>query len=266
MMTYFSITTTSEKDIWQQLESLRHEVRELGLSIFGLRQDDLRTVFGGQIASVLDERIERFFTEQRQLASDRAALDKIEIDTKGLVRDVIDLFQMEGKDKAMEKLDEHVLKIHGLNLLLESSEIPSFLFDIVQQMRSYFTLSDTIFQTNARTKEPYRPQGEVLKERGPDFSKTAEDILGPLASSWRLELLRLISLEEDGLAGLSRKMGLKKGHLQFHIGSLMDAGYIRYDKKGHIYLITRKGKVALEMVGRLVDAVQEEGTDPHGSG
>jgi DNA-binding IclR family transcriptional regulator len=58
--------------------------------------------------------------------------------------------------------------------------------------------------------------------------------------------------EDESLATLSRTLGLKKGHLQFHLNVLAASGLIIYDRKSHLYAITGKGGRALDGLTRLV--------------
>jgi DNA-binding IclR family transcriptional regulator len=80
--------------------------------------------------------------------------------------------------------------------------------------------------------------------------------LSPLASSWRINILRLLTEEDDGLAELGRKLGLKKGHAQFHIKALVGSGYIAYERKSRLYSITVKGSEAYTGVMALVQRLE----------
>lgn len=254
MTSYFSITTAPNDDILEQLEALRQEVRMLGSSISGLRQDDLRKVFGEQIRSVLKERIERFFYEKSASPDSSEELKDIKAELNDLVDDTISIFQKYGKSRAIARLDEFEPRVHGLNLLAETPELPRFVFDLVQQVRSYLNTSDTVLHPKIDHLEGLSQSQTPTK--GAVFSlPLAEELLSPLANSWRLGLLTLLTKEDEGLAGLSRSMGLKKGHLQFHLNSLLESGYVRYDKKSHLYSITKKGETALDGVAKLIDSL-----------
>ena len=61
-----------------------------------------------------------------------------------------------------------------------------------------------------------------------------------------------LSKDGDSSASLGKKLGLKKGHLQFQVRCLLDADYIRYDRKSRLCSINDKGAIALDEVTKLI--------------
>jgi predicted transcriptional regulator len=76
--------------------------------------------------------------------------------------------------------------------------------------------------------------------------------LAPLVSAKRIDILLHLAAEDESLATLSRTLGLKKGHLQFHLNVLATSGLIIYDRKSHLYAITDKGTRALDGLSVLI--------------
>jgi DNA-binding IclR family transcriptional regulator len=70
-----------------------------------------------------------------------------------------------------------------------------------------------------------------------------------------MSILMLLSREDESLTGLSKSLGLQKGHLQFHLKILLEPGFINYDRKSRLYSITAKGSTALDGIGRLVESL-----------
>ena len=66
-----------------------------------------------------------------------------------------------------------------------------------------------------------------------------------------------LSNDDETLTGLSNGLGLKKGHLQFHIDSLLRAKYIKYDRKSHLYSITARGAIALDEIKKLIERLHD---------
>ncbi|MGQ9721536.1 MAG: winged helix-turn-helix domain-containing protein [Candidatus Jordarchaeum sp.] len=105
------------------------------------------------------------------------------------------------------------------------------------------------------TKELYSPKSwsgfEEIKE------EEICDLLAPLSNVTRLKIL--ISLGKGGknFSQLERQIGIKGGHLQFHLNSLIQAGYVAQEKPQGKYLITIKGLRALRFSYELRDIIGE---------
>jgi DNA-binding transcriptional ArsR family regulator len=101
------------------------------------------------------------------------------------------------------------------------------------------------------------PEGPA-KGEGPAEAPRPEDMeaaLAPLSNAWRLKILVMLSGSERSLSGISRALGMRTGHLQFHIRKLRDAGYISLDRKRRTYSLTAKGQRALYGAERLVSGL-----------
>jgi DNA-binding transcriptional ArsR family regulator len=93
------------------------------------------------------------------------------------------------------------------------------------------------------TKDLYTPR------RKPGFEEVREeeicDLLAPLSHVIRLKILKNLGKGGKNYAQLERQIGVKSGHLQFHLNNLVQAGYVTQEKPKGKYLITMKGLKAL---------------------
>jgi DNA-binding transcriptional ArsR family regulator len=236
---FYNGGVTLNNDLQRQLEALLVEVRLLSRSVIHLRHDDFRLVFGEQIRPILVERIERFFGQEDD--------DQARAELLGLVDRYIAEFQRSGAGAA-----ENVLTRFERSSP-HRGEREAFVAGLVGQMREYLAVSERIAQqaqssagTSAPSLEPERPLSPGAVERA----------LAPLSSSRRIEIMALLSRDGESLAALSKALGMKKGHLQFHLNVLSEAGLIAYDRKSRLYSLTGKGGRALEGISRLMGELE----------
>jgi len=239
---YFYYCETMDNDeLRDQIETLRNEMRVLGNSFASLRMDDIRTVLGEQARTFQRERIERFF-EQRQKEGLAGPTDlRCKIDLEQFIELNIFTFKQRGRTEAIRELDDHVRDEHPALSDDYPPECVKFAEEVFDQLREYYNMPEKMLHpTMLGIDVTSRPRPRKIS------SKDVEDALAPLANSWRIDLLAALSDEEFGLAELGRKIGLKKGHAQFHIKALLASGYIRYDRKSRLYSLTEKGREAYD--------------------
>ncbi len=78
---------------------------------------------------------------------------------------------------------------------------------------------------------------------------TAEDVyhsLDPLSHPARMEVLMILSEGDLSFTEVSKKVNLRTGHLQYHMKSLMDAGYVSRKVSRGPFSLTKQGSIALE--------------------
>jgi DNA-binding MarR family transcriptional regulator len=243
--------TVDNEDIRNQIEVLRNELRALGNSFADLKQDDARTVLAMQVRSVMIERSERFFAGLERAGKLDGPAKRCRGDLDEFLEENIGSFRQGGKDMALKELLRYELGDHTVRSKGYPAGCRRYAKDMFEQLRSYYDASESIFSPIGRSAGRISSVINVKEE--PSISpQTIEEALSPLASSWRIGILRSLSEEDDGLAELGRKLGLKKGHAQFHIKALLGPGYISYDRKSKLYSITAKGSEAYEGVRALV--------------
>lgn len=233
-------------DIQKQLEALLSEVRLLSKSVIHLRRDDFRMVFGEQIKPILMERIDRFFGEGPKGS---VGHEEARSQMKDLVERFITDFQQNGEEAASRTLYEFG-SVERSDLVDPEEKRQAFTSELVGQMRDYLAASERISQQAA----PPAPSVTVHERSVKPLSPAAvEGTLGPLSNGHRIQVMLLLSRDDESLAALSKGLDMKKGHLQFHLDVLKSAEYISYDRKSHLYTLTAKGGRALAGISRLVD-------------
>lgn len=126
-------------------------------------------------------------------------------------------------------------------------------------MNAFKTLEDLIENSKEVsekfTKDLYSPKGwssfEEIKE------EEICDLLAPLSNVTRLKILKNLGKGGKNFAQLERQIGIKGGHLQFHLNNLTQAGYVAQEKPQGKYLITMRGLKALKFLYQLREAVGE---------
>ena len=237
-------------DIREQIEALREEVRGLSTSIINLRQDDMRKVFGDQIRPVLVDRIVRHYSR----VGGQPTANVFEVKQKEGLMDLVDrtitTFQRDGWAIALRSLDEH--EVAATSSRSGNGELDGFEAQIVTQLREYLLLSEHIFNQTVPENPRSNDQGAAIQTLSPE---QAERVLAPLSNARRVQVMLILARESNSLAELSRELDLKKGHLQFHLKSLLDVDYIRFDRKSRLYSISPKGAQVLEGVAKLVSGL-----------
>lgn len=238
-------------DIQRQLDSLREEIRDLNASLVRLRPEDIRTVYGDQTRSVLMEWIERFFQQRAQKAGngdEEARLQARLIEIVGLTDQAI---RGHGRDHTLIALDQ--LETDFLPPSKGDHQLRRFVLNLVSQSRYYIEDSDVMVQevgpATIRAAVPALSNDEALSPT------TVEWVLGPLSNSLRIRILMLLSKGDERLVDLCESMNMQKGHIQYHLRTLMGNRYIIYDRKSRLYSITGRGRVALDGLAKLTDLI-----------
>ncbi len=121
--------------------------------------------------------------------------------------------------------------------------------EIVEQFDNYFSIS---IGWNEQISGPGPSRKASSLEEGILSPEKVEELIGPLSNAIRVGVLLELKAMEGGLTELSRRMGLQKGHLQFHVKILSEAGYVLLDRRTHLYALTSRGERALKMLGEMV--------------
>jgi hypothetical protein len=239
------------KEVQEQLDSLRKEIREMSSILHRIQEEDVRRVYGEQIRSVLNERSHRFFEAERgRLRSGEDGwLHKVEETISMMIEETVTTYQMMDQDKALTVLEEHssrpwpsgprdsVLRCHG------------FMDDVIDQFKRYFTIS-----IGWRGQIGLLTQAQDCIGTGsvPLSPELVERVLSPLSNPIRFGVMTSLRVKGRGLTEMGRELGLQKGHLQFHMRALVDAGYLVLDRRTHLYSLTPRGDLALRGVEDLV--------------
>ncbi len=105
----------------------------------------------------------------------------------------------------------------------------------------------TVFSLAMRITDRLETGGETEEIPQLDWEEVAER-LKPLSHPNRLSILNLLKEGPASFSTISSELGLRTGHLQFHLGTLEEVGHIRKGDQRGIYEITLRGMTALEGV------------------
>jgi len=237
------------EELRRQIEALRSEVRALGDSFMSLRQDDVRSALVRQIRPVLMEMVDRYLDEDVFLTMPRSELAVLRRDIFRWLEGALDAFGRENSRGGLEYLQKRPAKQVVEDLGIDRA------LDVMSSLEAQLV---SYFNTYTKALQVGSPGGPGLGLGSAGLSPAAaEAALGPLSSSIRISILQRLSDEDDGLAALSRYLNMKKGHLQFHLKVLVDAGYISYDRKSRLYSLSRRGRVALDSISKLLAALAD---------
>jgi len=95
-----------------------------------------------------------------------------------------------------------------------------------------------------------------LSQKEESTPEEMESALGPLSNAWRLTILRMLAEQQLSLSEIARRLKMRTGHLQFHVRSLKEAGYISLNRGTRAYSITHRGRRALKGVDQLVSSLE----------
>jgi DNA-binding HxlR family transcriptional regulator len=160
--------------------------------------------------------------------------------------------------------------MHGALMVLEDTEArltyddslctdkrcSRYTLDTLHQIKALFSISDNLKFRNyiqpetsfSRLTSNGRLISHHASEKREATSVEVADLISMLANPWRLEVLRLLSQEEQSFSDISKALDLKTGHLQFHLKVLQEAGCIKNNPRRRMYSITLKGSTALDGV------------------
>lgn len=241
------------EDIQEQLQSLKDEVRRMGRTINRVQEEDVRFVFGEQIRPILMENVRRAFESAVKSGMSGRTSAAFESSLYVLIDRFITILQRFDTEHASSALDQGLVDIRSRFRPVDGDLIDEILSDIEGQMRQYLIMYGSLDKN---------VDIGVIKETGPQsvdepvLAGEVESVLSPLSSAVRYEIMITLKARERGLTEISRALNLQKGHLQFHVKTLMTADYIGLDKTTHQYYLTSKGETALKGIEELVKSIQ----------
>ncbi|MEN3034839.1 MAG: winged helix-turn-helix domain-containing protein [Candidatus Methanosuratincola sp.] len=240
-----------ETKLIEEIEGLRNEIRALGRDFGKIRYEDLRRAFCDEVRTLVG------------------------IETQGLINPEMNgigrTSECRLKEHCFEKLRETIEEglrrfargdttgalhlLTQLEALIESSERPCLdaaCMESVSSLTKEVKILITVFDTTLGSKcsrAPSDPPDKAItgktKMNGLPEPIEIENALMPLSNRWRITLLRLLSQGSMKFTEMSRALGLRTGHLQFHLRMLAKEGYLAADRVNKTYMITERGRAAL---------------------
>jgi len=236
--------------VLQELEELKRDVGNLNDTLVRIRYEDFKRVVCTQIQLVLAEHTRMLFDAKMgewSSSSECTLRDRCEKEMKRAVDEATHAYLMDDVKGALQVLD-------GIKNLLSANDAPcadpmcsKLATLLIHDVRMLLQLSEAICSKLEGTRA-----SEPLKRHTPE---EVSSILSPLSHPIRIEILRLLERQSSSFSDISRALGLKSGHLQFHLRMLRDAGYIRKSGRG-VYAITQRGTIALQGAERLMESLR----------
>jgi DNA-binding HxlR family transcriptional regulator len=244
----------TEKELMSELRSLRSDIGDYNDRQLQLRLEDFKSVFVTQMRDILAEEGRRTIGSglsdagQSSACSLKAACHR-EITSK--IEEAIEMVKKDDHGGAMSLLGgiETTICSDSSPCLDKSCSAKSLetIHDVKGLLSTYFTLRSRLLQSGS----------EIVKseDRSRNVRFTSENVertIAPLSNSWRVTILRMLSHNERTMSEIGKALNMKTGHLQFHMRTLKDAGYITSDRRRKTYSITERGNRAIRGLDELM--------------
>jgi DNA-binding transcriptional ArsR family regulator len=193
-----------------------------------------------QLTSKTNENMSKFLKERPSNCSmEDWCTRRVERATSMILR----AFMEQGTRSAIEQVKYHVESAtrHAKEIKCPDEECFK---NAINTFKTLEELIEGTTEVSAKfTKDLYTPKRWLV------FEDVKEEeicnLLAPLSHATRLKILKNLGKGGKNYAQLERQIGVKGGHLQFHLNNLIQAGYVTQEKPQGKYLITIKGLKAL---------------------
>jgi len=248
-MLYYSILHMSD-DILREIQVLKKDVGSSMDRLARLRYAELREAFAGEMRLALAEEGRRWAGQgfERIGASECGYRESCLMKLSDAVGASIDDFCRGRPDEASAGLDRTLELLCGSGSPCQSDECSRMAAETVRRTRMLLGVWSRIGADV--------PDAAAAAEAEPE---RVEEALGPLANAKRVQMLRALRAEPKGLSELGRSMGMRTGHLMFHVNALRDAGYIASDARTRLYSLTPSGRAALDGMDELMSRIGRAG-------
>jgi DNA-binding HxlR family transcriptional regulator len=247
------------KDILTRFDEIRKDVEALSDSLVNVRFDELKAAIVEQVKAIFSEHSRMLFESELERMSEFSSCPSKKECMEDLARsqqEMLAAFKRDDFTGALMAAEDMEARIGGKQTRCRDSKCSKYTLEAMHQVKLLVSLTD-----NLKFRDYIQPDtgfmrlsaGRVKRGMGNGREVDAENVsalMEQLSSPWRIQVLEMLAMDDLNFAEISRKSGLKTGHLQFHLRVLTQNGYIRNNKRRRLYSITRKGMTAL-------DALQE---------
>ena len=234
-----------DSSVVRRLERLESDMEGLRQSMESLQYEEMKRTVVKQVQDVLAEYKDvevckkvkgmgEFSECSKRAYCSKAITTTVEKASLAYLRDDV--------DTAFSLIDEMEMNIRESDGC-EAGDCRGYAIALVGEVRSVFTVAERL-----RERLDVPLASEPIDLDPDDVANT----LGPLAHPSRIRMLMVLKDGDCGFADLSRELGMRTGHLQFHIKTLMEAGYVRRGSNRGTYGITLRGVTALDGLERLL--------------
>jgi DNA-binding transcriptional ArsR family regulator len=253
--------------VLSKLDELRKSVEAFNETLDRVRYDDFKMAFYEQIQALFGRHSRTLFDSGMEAMDEFSSCTHKKECMENLERtrrEVFAAFQRDDMPGAVMVLEDEEACLTYDRSMCTDQRCSRFTLDTLRQIKALFSISDNLkfrnyiqpetsytrFTSNGRIATRMETEKEELT------SAEVADIVSTLAHPWRLEILKLLSQNEQSFSDISSALNLKTGHLQFHLKVLRENGFIKNNARRRMYSITLKGTTALDGITGLADRLQ----------
>jgi DNA-binding transcriptional ArsR family regulator len=231
----------------RRLEEIRENIATLQDSMLSMKtaletvtRREVEKECSAELTMKTNENVDNFLKER---PSNCSVMDRCGRRVEKATSMILRAYMEQGTRAAVEKAKHHVEAATGLQKKIKCPDDRCFK-NAINTFKTLEELLEATTEASAKlTKDLY-----ALK-RSPGYEEVREEeicnLLAPLSHVKRLKILKNLEKGGKNYAQLERQIGVKSGHLQFHLNNLTHAGYVTQEKPQGKYLITMKGLKAL---------------------
>lgn len=135
----------------------------------------------------------------------------------------------------------------------EAGECRIYALSIVSEVR-------TIFELAMRIESRVSTLDTAQADEAPLDPTVVSEMLTPLAHPARVSIMLQLEHGPQTFSDMSKSLGLRTGHLQFHLRALEDGGYVRREHKGGRYGLSLRGMAAITSLRSFASDLGPTGT------
>ncbi|MCX6651250.1 MAG: winged helix-turn-helix domain-containing protein [Methanomassiliicoccales archaeon] len=240
--------TDANEELMRKIEELRREMDSIHRSVSSLRYDGMTAAFREQIGgSFLNLNREAFRAamgqEDARSSQSKEALSQL----SAIYDDAMSCFERDDPNRGIDRLEELRPLLSEASVPVIGPDLARVLSAVVKRARDQMAMMETL---RFRVGRPMLRRSCESAFGGLE-PEDLEILLAPLSNATRLKIMALLYISPRSFTEMSQEIGLQKGHMQFHLRKLVDAGYVKVDRRTHLYSIEEKGFVAIDGLGRL---------------
>jgi DNA-binding transcriptional ArsR family regulator len=255
------------ESVLQKLEDIRKSMESFNETLNRVRYDDYKRALSDQIQSIFGDNSGTLFdsgVEKIQELSQCARKEECVRNLREMKEDTLAAFSREDIAGAMSILEDFEGELACDHSPCKDETCSGDTVEMLHHIKVLLSISDNLMFRNYIQPETgftrLSSQGRFFSEHrratSPELpSEELSQLVDPLSNPFRIEILKMLSREEMSFSQISRALDLRTGHLQFHLKALKEAGYLRSSRRRKVYIITARGKAALEGLQRLYEGI-----------
>lgn len=153
---------------------------------------------------------------------------------------VIRVYAEKGVEEALEEVKKHkeAVSKHLDSAVCPDRKCMDNIVDTFETLESLIRHSMKMAEHKKAVLRQWKSIEEIDEDR-------LAELLSPLSNPIRIRILKCLAKGGKSYAEIERTVGIRGGHLQFHLRNLMGAGYISHETLRKRYVITYTGMMVL---------------------